>query len=245
MRTWSSVGAVVLITSLRLDSSGCFGGAPDILPRNGSVSVPSNGRITIARRSPESVSWIGPNGRPITVHERQMGLGPSAARILTSDSALPAGVHTIQTTGPDATQTFHVVSAADSLAPVLAGPLTLEAFNAPEPSSECPENIFIRARFPAPQDDRTAVNDLAYFVWIHRPDQQGSATPHLVLPAEGTARGEAFLRFGETGCGCIPKMKLEPGIRYQITLRAVDLAGHQSVNALSGMVTVPAAGTRQ
>ncbi|MBC8164903.1 MAG: hypothetical protein H7Y20_03400, partial [Bryobacteraceae bacterium] len=130
MRKRIAVSAAVLFfTSLQpAQPSGCFGGEPDISPRNGSMSVPSNGRVTIARRSPAGVSWLGPNRQPIAFRERQAGSGPSAARILVSDALLQPGVHTVQTTDPDLTRTFTVISSADSLPPLLSGTLKLEAF---------------------------------------------------------------------------------------------------------------------
>jgi hypothetical protein len=243
MRIWIVSAAAVIVTSFRLAlASGCFGGEPDISPRNGSTSVPSNARVTVARRSPASLLWVGPGGRQIIYRQRQAGSGPSAARILMSDTALPPGVHTIRTTGPDMTQSFTVTSSTDSLPPSLTGTLMLEAFNAPEPSSECPENIFIRAGFPAPHDDRTDTNNFIYLVWIRDPDGKRSASPDLVLPAESIVRGQVFFRFGETGCGCIPRVKLRAGASYRITLRAVDIAGNESTNTLSGLVTVPFGG---
>ena len=240
MRIWIGVTAVVFLISLRLAwASGCFGGSPDISPRDNSMNVPSNGRITIARRVPAGVSWFGPDGRQIAFSERQAGFGPSAARILTSDAPLPPGSHRIQTTDPDVIHKFIVLPSADSLPPRLAGLLTLEALNTPEPSSECPENIFIRARFPAPQDDKTDTKDLTYLLWIRPMDTQGAVAPDLLLPAEAIVRGEVYLRFGETGCGCIPQFKLQPGTTYRITLRALDLAGNESADTLSGTVAVP------
>jgi hypothetical protein len=173
-----------------------------------------------------------------------VGSGPSAARILISRTPLKSGSHTLQTTDPDTIHTFTVVPSADVLPPRLEGNLSLDASNAPEPSSECPDTIFIRARFRVPQDDRTHAADLTYFVWIRRDRTSLGGDPDVVLPAEAIAAGEATFRFGEAGCGCIPHVPLEPGTTYRITLRAVDAAGHESVDALSGTVRVPKAGDR-
>lgn len=233
--------AVVLATLQQVHGSGCFGGQPDVVPRNGSANVPSNGRVTISRRVPARVSWTGPDQRRIAFHERRAGSGPSSGLVLISDSPLAPGLHTIQTTDPDVIHTFSVVSATDSLPPSLTGPLTLEAVHAPDSSSECPDTTYIRASVPAPPDDRTKTEDLTYFVWLGPVDFQATRAPDIILPAESVSDSGVLFRFGEVDCGCIPRIKLEPGRHYRVTVRAVDTAGNVSVNALSANVTVPAA----
>jgi hypothetical protein len=243
MRTRIAIAAALFcIFPQPARTSGCFGGQPDIRPDGGSPGVPSNARVTIARRTPASVLWFGPDEQRVSFDVRTAGSGPSAARILTPTSSLRPGIHTIQTTNPDLIHTFTVRASADLLPPDLAGKLVLEAFNAPEPSSECPDNIFIRAAFPTPRDDRTDAADLTYLVWIRHEDGGMLAAADLVLPAEAIVRGQVFFRFGETGCGCVPRVKLQPGMNYRVTVRAGDAAGHESTNALSGIVSVPLAG---
>jgi hypothetical protein len=242
MRLWIGIAALVLLASPRFaTASGCFGGQPDILPRNGSTNVPSNSRITIARRLPAGVTWIGPDGRQIAFRERQVGSSPSAARVLSSEGPLQPGTHTVRTIDPDLTHTFTVVPSVDSLPPRFSGVLNLEAHNSPEPSSECPENMFIRAGFPAPQDDGTDTNDLAFAVQIRAIGGKEPGTSELLLPAEAITGGRVYFRLGETGCGCIPKVKLDAGTTYRITVRAIDTAGNESTNSLTGTVIVPAA----
>ena len=240
-----AVAAIVVLTVPQpAFGSGCFGGHPDIVPRNGSGSVPSNARITIARRAPAGVSWTGPDQRRVPFHERRAGSGQSAALILTSDSALVPGVHTIQTTDPDNTHTFTVVNHADSSPPRLTGRLTLEAVHSPDSSSECPETTFIRVSLTPPDDDGTQTEDLTYFIWVGPVNTSAAPEPDLVLPAESVSRGLVSFRFGELDCGCIPRITLKPGSRYRVTVRAVDAAGHVSANALSAVVTIPSAGAR-
>lgn len=238
--------AAMLTAWLRLVwASGCFGGSPDITPRNGSPKFPSNGRVTIAGRSAAGVSWVGPDGRQIKFREQRIGPGPSATRILTNEAPLQPGIHTLQTRDPDGTQTFRVVPVADVQPPQLSGPLTLDAFNTTEPSSECPENIFIRARFRGPHDDVTEIRDLTYRVWIQRGTQGGADAPDLVLSAESIVAGEVSFRFGKSGCGCIPPFELKAGARYEVQVQAVDAAGHGSKSTLSGEVTIPTATIRR
>jgi hypothetical protein len=240
MRTLMALAAAAVLTLPQCaHASGCFGGQPDIVPRSGSRRVPSNSRVTIARRAPAGVSWIDPSQRRVSFHERRVGSGPSAALVLTSHSPLAPGLHTLQTTDPDSTHMFTVVPAADSLPPRITGRLTLEAFHAPDPASECPETTFIRVSVPAPEDDRTETEDLTYFVWVTSPDAAVTPNPDLVLPAESVSQGRVFFRFGELDCGCIPRAKLEPGGQYRVTVRAVDAAGNVSANRLAATVTVP------
>jgi hypothetical protein len=248
-RTYRRVTAISLVIRVAVtvqfatpwpgSASGCFGGEPDVAPRQGSRGAPTNGRVVITGRFQGSVTWHGPNGQRIPFRTRQVGTGPSAARVLTGESALPPGSHTIQTTDPDSRQTFFVANLEDSRPPLLSGQLVLTAANAADPTAECPKNLYVRAALPAPRDDYTSVDNFTYLIWVQRVGESASIHPNVVLLAESSDRGAVSFRFGETGCGCLPPFPLESGIAYRVTVRAVDGAGHESADSLSGTVTIP------
>ncbi|MGH7233083.1 MAG: hypothetical protein ACREJU_17255, partial [Nitrospiraceae bacterium] len=75
-------------------ASGCFGGEPDIRPRDGERNLPINTQARLARRNPMSVSWIAPDGRKLPFGERWVGAGRSTGRLLNPAMPLSPGMHT-------------------------------------------------------------------------------------------------------------------------------------------------------
>ena len=83
-----------------MESSGCFGGDPDIVPHRDATGLPVNTQVRIARRAPAAVVWTGPDGTPVPVRERRIGAGAAAALVLAPAAPLAAGWHTIRTREP-------------------------------------------------------------------------------------------------------------------------------------------------
>lgn len=228
-----------LLASGEAHASGCFGGQPDILPRQASTNLPANVQIRIATRDAASVAWLGPNGQAVPFGERKVGRGRSTARVLTPLSELAPGVHTLRTTDPDSDHRFEVAGTIDQTAPSLHGSLVLASHFAPEADSTCPTNIWIQISLPAPLDDETADDGFSYLVFLGRVPQEPWLNADLLAHAESVADGQVRFRIGETGCGCIPRAELRRCTRYRIGLVAVDAAGNLSPQFLLGEVTIP------
>lgn len=241
MRTLVSIIClgVVLLGSGAGHASGCFGGQPDILPRPATTGLPANTQVRIAVRDVGSVAWLGPNGRPVRFDERQVGRGPSTARVLTPEPELARGAHTLRTTDPDVEFRFEVTGPIDRASPTLRGFLALEGYFAPEPDSSCPTNIWIRISLPVPQDDTTADGDFSYLVSLRGGRHEAWEDADLLVHAESIAEGWARFRIGETGCGCIARAELRPCTSYRVTVAAMDAAGNLSPQSLSGEVAIP------
>ena len=222
-----------------VSASGCFGGEPDILPRRGVAAVPRNAQVRIARRAAASVRWIGPDGTRLAVREQRVGRGRSVARVLTSTSALPSGLHRLETRDPDLVHEITVGSFNDQSAPELAGELTLTAHFAPEPGSSCPDNAWIRVSLPLPRDDVTTPDGFSYLVFLGEPEGNRWRRADLLVHAESVTRDTVQFRIGESGCGCIPMISLSPGVLYRVIVAAVDVAGHLSAESLSAEIRMP------
>ena len=237
MRTTAALLAAAVLCAGRLvESSGCFGGDPDIVPHREATGLPVNTQVRIARRAPVAVVWTGPDGTPVPVRERRIGAGAAAALVLAPAGLLAAGWHTIRTREPDVTTRFAVETGADAQPPRLRGALVLEAHHAPEPDSSCPVNTWIRATFDLPDDDRTPPPAFSYLVTVELSGRTGSGRVEILAHAEAIEARRVRLRVGETGCGCIPHVGLAPTARYRVEIRALDIAGHRSLDALSSEV---------
>lgn len=236
--------AAILCAGRLAESSGCFGGEPDIVPRHKESGLPINTQVRIARRAPAAVSWTGPDGIAVEAREQRIGKGAASARILTPTASLPAGLHTIRTKDPDGVQCFNVGAERDERAPRMRGTLSLESEHAPEPDSSCPENTWIRATFSLPEDDRTRPEGFSYLVDLQNMESARTRV-ELLVHAEALEHQTVRFRVGETGCGCIPRARLDANARYRVTIRALDIAGHRSREAISGEITVlPSRGSR-
>lgn len=231
--------ALFLLTSGEGRASGCFGGQPDILPRQASTNLPANTQVRIATRDAASVAWFGPDGHAVRFGERKVGRGRSAARVLTPESELAQGPHTLRTTDPDMDHRFEVAGPVDHTPPSLHGLLVLDGHFAPEADSTCPTNIWIRISLPVPQDNDTADDDFSYLIFLERGAEEPWRDADLLVHAESVADGWARFRIGETGCGCIPWAELRRCTRYRVSVLAVDMAGNLSPQSLSGEITIP------
>jgi hypothetical protein len=220
-------------------ASGCFGGHPGALPRNGAAGAPVNTHVRVSGPSAATVVWEGPDGRQIRFREWKVGTSGSFARVFAAESMLAQGAHTIRMKDPDVTQTFDVGRSMDVSPPRMQGTLSLDAVNQLEPGSECPVNRYIRASFPAPADEGGSASDFSYLVWLgDRPGEPWHSADALVH-AEAVERAAVRIRFGEAGCGCIPHVRLTPGVTYRLMIRAMDVAGNISRESLSGAVAIP------
>lgn len=228
-----------LLTSGTGHASGCFGGQPDVLPRDAAANVPANAQIRIATKDAAAVAWFGPDGQRVAFNERKVGRGRSAARVLTPVSELARGAHTLRTTDPDMDVRFAVTGPIDQTPPSLHGSLVLAGHFAPEPDSTCPTNVWIQVSLPVPLDDATADDSFSYLVFLGRPREEPWRNADLLTHAEAVADGWARFRIGETGCGCIPRVELRPCTRHRVAVVAVDMAGNLSPESLSGEVTIP------
>jgi hypothetical protein len=228
-----------LLTSGEGHASGCFGGQPDILPRQASANLPANTQVRIATRDAASVAWFGPDGHAVRFIERKVGRGRSTARVLTPVSELTPGAHTLRTIDPDLEHTFAVAGPVDQTPPSLSGSLVLAGHFAPESDSSCPSNIWIEISLPAPQDDDTSDDGFSYLVFLGNAWQEPLQNADLLVHAESVADGRVRFRIGETGCGCIPRAELQRCTRYRVAVAAVDMAGNLSPQRLSGEVTIP------
>jgi hypothetical protein len=230
---------LALLTTGEGQASGCFGGQPEILPRQASTNLPANSQVRIATRDAASVAWFGPDGHAVHFGERKVGHGRSAARVLTPGSELMRGTHTLRTTDPDMDVRFEVAQPVDEIPPSLHGSLILDGHFAPEADSTCPTNIWIRIALPVPQDDRTEDGSFSYLVFLGGGREETWRNADLLVHAESVADGRARFRIGETGCGCIPRAELRRCTRYRVAVVAVDAAGNLSPQSLSGEVTIP------
>lgn len=234
--TAALLAAAVLCAGRLVESSGCFGGDPDIVPHREATGLPVNTQVRIARRAPAAVVWTGPGGASVRVREEHVGAGPARAVALVPLAPLAAGWHTITTKDPDVTTRFAVGEGADVDPPRLRGTLTLESHHAPEPGSTCPVNTWIRAAFDLPDDDRTPPQAFSYLLTLEDVRGTRGMGGEILAHAEAVEGRRVRLRVGETGCGCLPRASLDPASRYRVTIRALDAAGHRSRESLTGEV---------
>ena len=149
----------------------------------------------------------------------------------------------METTDPDAVYRFSVQERLDRQPPRLTGKLEIGAHFAPDPTSTCPANIWIRMAFPTPEDDLTAPDGFSYVVRFADPARSDAPETEILVHAESVSEKGVVLRIGETGCGCIPYARLKALLTYRVEISAIDAAGNASLRRLGGEVAIPRDGT--
>lgn len=257
----AAAAMVVLAVPAVAMASGCFGGMgpsgnvldeTDQRPANTHIYVVDMGSRNAV--DPGEVQWLDPGGDPVDIEILQIGEAfggsyePSA--VVRPIDPLQAGTQNVELgdfEGWDGQLEFDTTDVTDADPPVFSGPLELDARYESNQSS-CPDEKWIRATFPFPEDDTTAIDEFAYLVRLgEAPLDEGSGDVwddadlllrHAHLDEESQ---RVSFRIGESMCGCIPpSWRPSEDQTYEIEIHAVDIAGNPSSDALSDEILVTA-----